>query len=445
MNQADGQFLQEGLNNRNLESIDFPSEADLLILNTYTVRASTAGRMISRLKQLTEISLEAQIPLVISGCLASAQIELVNQHSPNAILLPPRALGRWREILSTLQSEISYEIISKCQELASTPLKRDVNTLSGLLEGKTYTIPIAEGCLGNCNYCIVKKARGNLASFPSPTIISHIKQALSRGAKEIRLTAQDTGIYGLDSQVKRSFSRETLGSLIQKIIEIPGDFRIRVGMMNPDGIINHYQQLFQLFDSNKLFSFLHLPIQSGSNRILKAMNRKYTIEQFLILTQAFRKICPESTLATDIIVAYPDETEEDFELTKKIILTTKPEKVHVARYSRRPGTKAAKLIQVPAQIAKQRSRELAKLRLEIASQQNRLRVGKRFPTLITGRSIQGQILGRTQSYRPVIITTPTSKPFRELLGKIVYTEIIDAGQVDLKGRILEEKKEIERR
>ncbi|MHA1861344.1 MAG: tRNA (N(6)-L-threonylcarbamoyladenosine(37)-C(2))-methylthiotransferase [Candidatus Ranarchaeia archaeon] len=439
MNQADSQFLMEKLHQRGYLRTDTPDKASIIILNTCTVRQSTEGRMINRIKQLDKIASINATPLIIAGCLPSAQPDIVRRFAENAVLLPPRALGLWNHLLSSLEDTQSMSLRSSIERQISCAMIRQSNTIAGTLNGITYTLPISEGCLGSCTYCIVKHARGKLVCFPRDIIMKKLQKAVQMGAKELRITAQDTSAYTFKKNYNSKKDLYDLPRLLNDIIGIPGEFRVRIGMMNPDGAERFFSRLLEQLESPKIYKFLHIPLQSGSNKILAAMNRKYSVQSFIELTKKFRQKFPESTLATDIIVGFPGETEEDFQMTREALIKTCPEKVHLARFSQRPGTRAAMLPQVDVSVVKERSKELAQLRLKIAEAQNRQRIGQVFSVLITGASSKKQILGRTLSYRPVVISPPsnTNSALTELLGRIMNVEIVDAGQVDLKGRIIE--------
>ena len=196
-------------------------------------------------------------------------------------------------------------------------------------------ISIAEGCRLSCSYCITSIARGSLKSYPINEIKKDIENALEQDCKEIQITAQDTAAYGLD------FGKN-LGELLTKISNINSEFRIRVGMMNPYHVKNNLDSILNGFDSSKIYKFLHLPVQSGDNEILKKMNRKYEIDDFYNIVKKFRKKYPEITISTDIIVGFPTENDEQFERSIKLVSKTKPDITNITRYSARPFTKAKK-------------------------------------------------------------------------------------------------------
>ncbi|MCS7118812.1 MAG: tRNA (N(6)-L-threonylcarbamoyladenosine(37)-C(2))-methylthiotransferase, partial [Archaeoglobaceae archaeon] len=263
-------------------------------------------------------------------------------------------------------------------------------------ENSIAIVSIAEGCVGRCSFCATKFARGKLRSFSISKILEEVEKAVKLGFKEIQLTSQDTGCYGLD---KGDF---LLSELLKGISRIEGDFRVRVGMMNPQHAKEQIERLLEAFESEKIYKFLHIPVQSGDNRVLEDMRRDHTVEDFLEVVDAFRSKF-EITLATDIIVGYPTETEESFWKTHELIEEVKPDMVNITRFSKRKGTPAEKLKEIPGWIVKERSRKLTDLCVRIGLENNRKFIGKSLKVLITSYG-KKWMLARTNSYRAVITT-----------------------------------------
>ena len=203
-------------------------------------------------------------------------------------------------------------------------------------------------CLGDCSFCITKLAKGNLQSFPKEDIINEIKKRIEEGYKRINLTSTDNGCYGLDINT-------SLVSLLKNITEIPGDFKIRIGMINPNYAKLYLNDLIKIYKSDKIIKFLHIPVQSGSNKILKDMNRKYKVQDFINVVSKFRKNILGINISTDIIVGYPTESEEDFEETLNLVKKIKPEVLNISKFTSRPGTKASRLKQLKTEEIKRRS------------------------------------------------------------------------------------------
>ena len=408
MNMADGSLMAELLAEAGHTIVGRPEEADVIILNTCTVRSDTERRMVKRIRELLSYGKK----LVVAGCLASAQPGLVYKISRSISLLSARAVEAVREVVEADGTVYVLE-------------PRERKRLPRLLNGVTITIPIAEGCLGSCAYCIVRAARGPLRSYRPEAIVRAVEEAVSRGAREIRLTAQDTGVYGLDIGTN-------LAELLGAICDIEGCFMVRVGMMNPNAALRILDDLLEAYEDPKIYKFLHLPVQTGDDRLLKAMRRGYTVQDFLAVVEAFRRRFPDLCLATDIMVGLPGEDEDAFRNTLDLLRRVRPDKIHVARYTPRPHTKAASMPgQVPEPVKKERSRSVSALTLSIGLEKNRAYIGRRLACLVVGRGRRnGQLEARTESYRPVYFIGPEA-----LLGDFVGIEITGAGPFYLMGRL----------
>ena len=192
-------------------------------------------------------------------------------------------------------------------------------------------VQVAQGCSGRCTYCLTRIARGPLRCFPEGDILAEIRLHIRAGTPEIQITAQDVSSWGLDIGT-------SLPALLHAVDNLSGHFTIRVGMMNPATVIGILDELVDAFASDRIFKFLHLPVQSGSDRILERMGRAYTIADFEEIVTAFRNQYPEITLFTDMIVGFCGETEQDFSASLDLINSLRPNKVNITRYSPRPFT-----------------------------------------------------------------------------------------------------------
>ncbi|MEM3333510.1 MAG: radical SAM protein, partial [Thermoplasmata archaeon] len=216
-----------------------------------------------------------------------------------------------------------------------------------------------------------------------------------KGIKEIRLTALDTAAYGIDLN-------SNLPSLLNKIDEIEGEFRVRIGMMEPANTIKIIDDLIESFKSEKIFKFFHIPVQSGDDKILKLMGRNYTSSDFVQIVESIRKNFTHYTLSTDIIVGFPGENESTFNSTIEIVKKTRPDIMNITRFSPREGTIAYSLKQVKSSLAKEWSKKLTELHQKISEENNSEMLGKKFKILLTEKG-KRNYLGRTDGYRPVIV------------------------------------------
>ena len=412
-NKADSNIMRSLLLNRGHIIADTIDNADIVILNTCTVRGETERKIVKRIRELEELRKERKFKLIISGCMVKAQPALISSITKDASLVAPQFT---EEIVEVVESK------EKIIKINGEHIQRKI--LPTYIEGLQYTVPIAEGCLGNCSYCIVKIARGKLRSFKLNQIVNAVKNAVAQGAKEIRLTAQDTAAYGCDIGT-------TLPELVSKITEIPGDFMIRIGMMTPNHALRILDELIEVYENEKVYKFLHLPLQSGDNRILKLMNRKYSVEEFKEIVYKFRGKYPELFLATDVIVGFPTESEEAFNNTCKVIMETQPDKIHISRFSPRPHTKAAAMPQILEPIKKKRSKIMTQLSFQIGLERNMKLIGKTRRVLPLERGKYESVKARLRNYKIVVIKEPKIK-----LGEWVKIKITGATPIQLEGKII---------
>jgi len=246
------------------------------------------------------------------------------------------------------------------------------------------------------------------------SIIEDVRKAVENGFVEIQLTSQDTGAYGMDR-----YGYYALPELLSEIARIPGNFRVRVGMMNPRHAYEMLDDLINAFSSEKIYRFIHVPVQSGDDEILKRMGRDHGVEEYLEVVSRFRKEFDEedTVISTDIITGFPGETEEAFHRSLDVIRDSKPDMVNVTRYSPRKGTPAYRLKDVPDWIKKDRSRAITRLAERIKEKRNARLVGKSFKALITKFS-DGKVLARLNSYRPVILEGVKPESFTEVKVRV---------------------------
>jgi MiaB-like tRNA modifying enzyme len=404
-NKSDESIIRGILKKENHKIVNNIEDADALVLLSCTVIGTTEQRMLSRIK----IFNKTKKKMIIAGCMPSVQSDLIKTIAPAAYLLPPQHIHYINDIIIGR----NYDFKPKNKTLSPKNFK-----------GISAPISIAEGCMLSCSYCITHFARGKLRSFPINEIISDVSNALIHGCKEIQITAQDTASYGFDIE-------SNLGHLLTNISNINGNFRIRIGMMNPYNIQKNLESIISAFDSPKIYKFLHLPIQSGDNDILKKMNRKYSVKDFLYIIKKFREKYKDITLSTDVIIGFPTETEEQFKRTVNILKLVKPNIVNITRYSARPLTKAKAMEgRIPTNIVKQRSRYLTDLCETISKLKNKEDIGKKYTLLITKVVKKDIYIGRSKNYKPVII----KGSFK--LGDFITTEIIDSDSIHLYGKLI---------
>jgi len=356
-------------------------EADLVIVNTCVVTERTERNMIKRICQLQGDK------LVIAGCLPKAIPEVLRRI-------------RCRERLGILNREAALQIgeafdaTQKTKESNRSPIKKSIR--AEVARHLCSVVNISEGCKGNCSYCITKKARGHLKSRPPEEVAKEVRLRLEEGAVEVQLGSQDASAYGMDMG-------SSLPELLNMINEIPGYYKLRVGMMNPSTLEPVLDDLVKSYKNPNIYKFVHLPVQSGSDSVLERMNRFYKAEDFARITARLRRGIPDLTLHTDVIVGFPNETEDDFRATKDLMRTIQPDKINVTRFSSRPHTEASRFKELPSAIKKARSRDFTRLWQEIAASRNEHYVGKVVSVLVTEEGKDETVKARTQNYREVVI------------------------------------------
>jgi MiaB-like tRNA modifying enzyme len=289
-------------------------------------------------------------------------------------------------------------------------------------------VPVSYGCLGSCAYCCVVFARGHLRSYTVQEIVERVKKDLTLGVREFWITSQDIGCYGRDRDTN-------LAELLKAICDVEGDFRIRIGMMTPNMVVDILDDLIQAFKNEKIFKFIHLPVQSGDDQILGRMRRFYSVDDFRRIVNAFRASFPEITLATDVIGGFPGESEEAFEKTLQLIEDVKPDIVNVSKFFARPKTAAARMHGdfVSFQEIKRRSGIAAKLAKKVALERNERWVGWTGEIFIDeAGKISGSWVGRNYTYKPIVV-----KSDNNLLGKSLHVNVVQALSTHLKSEFVE--------
>jgi MiaB-like tRNA modifying enzyme len=288
-------------------------------------------------------------------------------------------------------------------------------------------IPISYGCLGSCAYCCVVFARGQVRSYRINEITKKVKNDITAGVKEFWLTSQDTACYGRDINTN-------LAELLKALIKIKGTFKIRVGMMTPNMAKKNIEELIQVFKSKKIFKFIHLPIQSGDNQVLKNMKRKYSVNDFKNLLFSLRSSFPRITIATDVICGFPLETKEAFNKTVNLIKETKPDIVNVSKYFSRPKTVFENYKKLNYSEINRRSRIITKVSKKIAYEKNKHWINWTGKIILDELGkVPDSLIGRNFAYKPVIIKRINNCN----LGKFYRVKIKKAHPTYLEGQIIE--------
>lgn len=376
LNMGETQQISGFLKNHGFSKVFDITKADFIIINTCSVKMVTEQRMLSRIKKLINMK-KNSAKIFVVGCLGATNPSEIKAINENLVVLDTK--------LENLCKALGLEEHSFSPRIIADKFHKTISI-----------IPISVGCLSNCTYCATKIARNKLQSYSIKDINSAFRRAL-RSSKEIHITSQDLGCYGFDIKTN-------LPELIKKLLENKGNFRIRLGMMS----LEHFQKikfdLLPLFEDKRLYNFLHLPVQSGSDKILKNMRRLYKASDFIKEVEFVRNLIPDMTISTDIIVGFPQETQEDFNKTIELIKKTKPDVINIARFGKRKGTIAANMCgQLTEPQKKKRSRELSLVCKQILLDKNKDLLNKKFEVLVCEKAKGNYFTARTNNYKPVLV------------------------------------------
>jgi len=358
-NFGDTAKLAEILRHHGNTLVNAEEDADVVIINTCTVVGPTERRMLRRLSQLRDRN------LYVTGCMPAVQREAILAVCNPIIINPDTIQDTYRGIRTVSNDGIGI-------------------------------VQVAQGCSGVCTYCITRFARGPLRSFPLSEICGQVRAFAEQGTPEIQLTAQDVSAWGMDTG-------HTLAELLTELDSIPGQHRLRVGMMNPATVMRDLDSLIEAFAGDHIFRFIHLPAQSGSDRVLKKMGRRYSVQDFEDIVSAFRRAFPDITLMTDMIVGFCGETEDEFTQSLELLKRVRPNKVNVTRYSARPFTPVASEKDFPDFVKKDRSRAMNSLAEQVYSAINRPLLNHRIPVIVTEKIRDGSVMARSAGYTGVVI------------------------------------------
>jgi len=417
-NTADTQTLAGILQQTGYTLTDNETHADLIIYNTCAVKGPTENRIINDIKHAPTGK-----KIIVTGCLPKINLERLQKETHFDAAVGPAAALKILQIVTQVFS--GAQNIVDLSELESLP----PITLPKMRKNNTVSIiPINTGCLGSCAYCCVVQARGKLRSYNVADIVKQMETDYALGAREFWLTSQDTASYGRDIKTD-------LATLLCAVCNIEGDFRVRVGMMTPNLVTDIEERLVGAFENQKIFKFLHLPVQSGDNNVLKAMRRFYTVEEFKATVEVFREAFPDLALATDVIVGYPGETADAFENTLRLLREVEPDVTNVSKFFARPKTAALEIRDglVDKEETKRRSAIAAELAREISAKRNRCWTGWIGEVLFdeVGK-VADSWVGRNFAYKPIAV-----KSSENLLGKTLKVEVTEAAGTYLKGRVVE--------
>jgi tRNA-2-methylthio-N6-dimethylallyladenosine synthase len=428
MNAYDSERMAEALQPAGFELTEEPGDADLVILNTCHIREKAAEKVYSELGRvrLTKEARKArghETLVAVAGCVAQAEGEEIIARAPVVdIVVGPQSLHRLADLVaeaaSTGKRSVAIDFPAE-DKFASLPQRA-----AGQRQASAF-VTVQEGCDKFCTFCVVPYTRGAEYSRGADEIVAEVVRLASRGVREVTLLGQNVNAYHGDGPDGASWS---LAQLLRRLAKIPTIERLRFTTSHPRDMDDDLIALFG--DEPKLMPYLHLPFQAGSDRILAAMNRKHTAEEYEGLIERVRAARPDLALSTDIIVGFPGETDADFEATLALVRRVRFAQAFSFKYSPRPGTPAASLeAQVPETVKKARLAVLQALLEESRRDFDRQTVGRRLPVLFEGKGRKpGQITGRSPYLQSVHVEGPEL-----LIGDIAEVDIEAAGPNSLTG------------
>ena len=420
MNVADSEVVASIMQMAGYELCEDEAQADAIFLNTCSIRENAENKIYSRLEALhAEQKKGRDIILGVLGCMAErVRQDLIDNHHANLVCGPDSYLNLPDMVAQCENGNNAMNI-----ELSTTETYRDI-VPQRIGHGKVSGfVSIMRGCNNFCHYCIVPYTRGRERSRDVESILREVRDLHDRGFKEVTLLGQNVNSYGLTPAGKRMEGGVSFAELLRKVAQSVPDMRVRFTTSNPEDMTDDI--LHAVADEPNLCKHIHFPAQSGSSKILKLMNRKYTREQYLERVEAIRRIIPGCGLSTDLFVGYHDETPEDHALTLSLVKECMFDSAFMFKYSERPGTFAAKHLpdNVPEEVKIERLNELIRLQTEISAQQNRKDIGKTFEVLVEGFSKRSreQLMGRTEQNKAVVFDKQDHH-----IGDRVMVEITDA-------------------
>ena len=408
LNHSDSDIMSALLIKEGFSIAHAPSEADVLILNTCTVKGATENKILAQLRKLSE----GGAKVVVAGCL-TVNRDRVRKSAPEAVLLGPGAIAK-------IGDAVRLAMRRQKADFSGFEKKYELPRIAG---GLIARIPIQEGCASKCAFCQTRLARPFLMSYPEKEAVRLVEEAVKGGAREIQITGMDAGAYGIEIG-------SNLAKLMCEVLKINGNFKIRLGMANPNHVSRMKNELSEIFNHPKMYRFIHMPVQTGSEKVCQEMNRDHTVKEFADCAAFLRKSVPQIMVATDIISAYPTETDEDHELTMEMLESVRPDLVNLSHFTPRPGTEASRLPQLDSKTAKRRTLEVHTITKKIMEENARKFIGLEMDAIIIENAKKGQMKGRVLNYRQLIVNGG-----REMLGKEIRVKITNASHNSLFGEL----------
>ena len=423
MNEYDSERVAGLLRQERYELTDRPEDADLILLNTCSIREKAEDKVFSQLGALRHLKRERpELVIGVMGCMAQLQKGRIQERAPYVdLVFGSPAIARVAELVGRVR-----EGRGPVLETGEGALVKITARPEGGSRLKAF-VTVMEGCEKRCTFCVVPTTRGRERSHPPEVIVQEIRELAAAGCREVTLLGQTVNAYGRDLSPSTD-----LAALLEQVNAVDGIERIRFTTSNPYNLTSRLIRAIR--DVPKVCEYLHLPLQSGSDRVLERMNRGYTRAQYLALIAELKATVPDLALSTDLIVGFPGETEEDFAATMRVVEEVGYDNVFAFRYSRRPGTPAAEMPdQVPEEVKADRNRRILEVSVRVGAARSGRLEGRTLPVLVDGvaRKSAGEVAGRTRCNR-VVNFDPGG---RDVLGRVVPVRIVRALPHSLRGEL----------
>ena len=428
MNVNESAKMKQILQTMGYEIIDDIDDSDLVFLNTCTVREGAAVKVYGKLGDLKRLKekKEGKMIIGVTGCLAQeVRDEFIKKTPYVDLVLGNQNIGRIPDIIERIEKGEDVHVVM-VEDEDELPQRVDADFGDDIVA----SISITYGCNNYCTFCIVPYVRGMERSVPLHEIVKDVKKYTEKGYREILFLGQNVNSYGSDL----ADDTDNFAKLLRESAKIEGDFWIKYVSPHPKDFTD--EVIEAIADNSKIARMLHLPLQSGSTKILNAMNRGYTKEEFITLAKKIKEKIPDIGLTTDIIVGFPGETEEDFQDTMDVVNEVGFENAFMFMYSKRSGTPAATMAeQVTEQIKSERLQQLMRLQNYKAKEESQKYLGKTVKVLVEGPSRKNpeMLTGRTSTHKIVLFKSPRT----DLKGKFVNTKIYEAKTWTLYGELEE--------
>lgn len=420
-NNSDSEYMAGQLGAYGYKIIDNKEEADLWLLNSCTVKNPAEDHFRNYIKEAKS----KEKSLVLAGCVPQGHQK--SDYIQGLSVIGVQQIDRVVEVVEETLKGNSVRLFSQKKESGRKAGGASLNLPKIRKNPLIEIIAINTGCLNQCTYCKTKHARGNLGSYPIEQIVERAVQSFSEGVVELWLTSEDLGAYGRDIGV-------SLPELLWQLVKvIPEGAMMRLGMTNPPYILEHLEEIAKILQEPRVYSFLHVPVQSASDSVLMEMKREYCAADFRHVVDFLREKVPDVNVATDLICGFPTETDEDFEETMELVKQYKFASLFINQFFPRPGTPAFHMQRIPAQDVKKRTKRVSELFQSYHPYTHKLNeIQDILVTEISHDKLH--YVGHNKCYDQVLV------PMQEgLMGKKVKVQIFETGKHYMKGRILEEK------